>query len=82
MPAKFLKCVSDLKAKGKSNDSAYAICTASYIESHGKSPFANEASITALPIQESTKRSITGMIESCGNGKKVRLKTEQTGQAV
>lgn len=82
MPAEFTSCVSTLKKQGKSNDSAYAICTAQYIDKHGKSPFANEASITELPIQENTKSSIKNMVEACKKGKKVKSLHEQTGQAL
>jgi len=33
MPAKLDRCVNDVKAEGKSEDSAYAICNASIEES-------------------------------------------------
>jgi hypothetical protein len=80
MPASFEKCVSDLKKQGKSNDTAYAMSTSSYIESHGKSPFKSESDIVALPIQEQTKQTIKNMIEAVASGKKLKLTTEQTSQ--
>lgn len=44
MPKEFIECVRSLKAKGKSSDSAYAICTAAYKERHGgRTPQEDEA---------------------------------------
>lgn len=42
MPAKFDRCVRDVMAKGRSKDSAYAICVAMWKKKYGKSPFSSE----------------------------------------
>jgi hypothetical protein len=81
MPQEFDDCVSALKNSGKSNDSAYAICTAKYIKSHGKSPFKDESDITALDIKSDTKTSIKMMHESIGK-QSLKVTQECTGRAL
>lgn len=38
MPAAWKSCIEDLKKQGKSDSSAHAICTASFMKKHGVSP--------------------------------------------
>jgi len=38
MPKEFDACVTDLKAQGKSEDRAYAICTSSFMHAYGMTP--------------------------------------------
>ena len=81
MPAEFLKCVKDLKAQGKSDDSAYAICVASYQKANGgKSPFKNEE-VDTLPVSDVAKGNIKKMIEQVESGKKIKVIGEKTRQA-
>jgi len=83
MPAEFTKCVSDLKAQGKSEDSAYAICVSSYMKKHGKSPFAKEDDINILPISESQKSKFRIILEAEKGGKKVKILLEEvTGSII
>lgn len=38
MPAEWTKCIASVKASGKSEKNAYAICTAAFIKKHGRTP--------------------------------------------
>lgn len=70
MPKEFDDCVNALIKKGKSKDSAYAICVANYKKKHGKSPFSKEQ-VETLLINKNLKDILIKLVE--GNTREQKL---------